>query len=89
MGNVQVNIDTEHIIAEVKKQVIAEFKHRCVIWFDVTGEATDELPPAFERVCNQDGEPVFLDSGGSWKSVVTGKKVDVSSWCEMPKRERC
>ena len=84
----KIEIDTEHIISEVKKQIISEFRHRCVIWNDLTDEGA-ELPPVFERVCNQDGEPVFLDSGGSWKSVVTGKKVDVSSWCELPKRERC
>lgn len=75
------------IIRVVKAQVIAEFEHRCTIWIDI--EDGCKLPPPFERVCNQDGEPVFRNTEGTWKSAVTGKVVEVTSWCELPKRERC
>ena len=80
-------VDTESIIRNVKEQIVNEFKHRCVIWNDITEDSAEEdLPPKFERVCNQDGDPVFRDSEGTWKSVVTGKRIEVSSWCELPKR---
>ena len=87
--SVEVNIDVDTLVRRVKEQVVAEFKHRCVIWYDIAENPDEQLPPEFERVCNQDGEPVFRDGAGNWKSVVTGKQIEVTSWCETPKRERC
>lgn len=88
-GKPEINVDTDSIIKAVKEQVIAEFKHRCVIWYDIADNPDEPLPPEFERVCNQNGEPCFRDSAGTWKSVVTGKPIEVTSWCDLPKRERC
>lgn len=90
MGKPEIKVDTEQIIKMVKEQVVNELKHRCIIWNDIEeGSSEDDLPPKFEKVCNQDGEPVFRDGAGNWKSVVTGKQIEVTSWCELPKRERC
>ena len=84
-----IEIDVDAVVRKVREQVVNEFRHRCIIWHDINETSTEaELPPKFERVCNQDGDPVFRDSEGTWKSVMTGKRIKVSSWCLLPKREK-